>query len=145
MIRFVIVISCLSLAFAVYLARQVLSKDTGTAKMREISDAIKGRRSHLCRGKTALITVRGFSRAYLYPLCLCAQAESGRSGATDRTGIWTTLAFVLGAACSVIAGYVGMGFDRANIRTAGGSFQSERSLADRHARRRGVRLCLSSP
>ena len=41
MIPFVIAISCLSLAFAVYLARQVLSKDTGTQKMRDISDAIK--------------------------------------------------------------------------------------------------------
>ena len=32
---------------------------------------------------------------------------------------WTTLSFVLGAACSVVAGYVGMWISiRANIRTA---------------------------
>ena len=34
-------ISLLGLLFAVYLIRDVMRRDTGTAKMREISDAIK--------------------------------------------------------------------------------------------------------
>ena len=41
MISLVIVVSFLSLAFAVYLARYVLQRDSGTAKMQEISNAIK--------------------------------------------------------------------------------------------------------
>ena len=41
MISFVIVISFLSLAFAVYMARYVMQRDTGTPRMQEISNAIK--------------------------------------------------------------------------------------------------------
>ena len=40
MVAFVIAVSFLSLVFAIYLARWVLARDTGTPKMREISDAI---------------------------------------------------------------------------------------------------------
>ena len=41
MVLLVIAISCFSLLFAVYLARHVVQKDMGTARMQEISNAIK--------------------------------------------------------------------------------------------------------
>ena len=89
MIPFVIVISCLSLAFAVFLARQVMQKDTGTPKMREISDAIKeGAEAFLSRqNRTISQFVRGLGGADLRPLCLRAHAEHGRSGAACRVGL----------------------------------------------------------
>ena len=58
MISFVIAISCLSLAFAVYLARQVLQRDTGHAKdAGDLQRDQRGRRSVSCRGRTARSSV----------------------------------------------------------------------------------------
>jgi K(+)-stimulated pyrophosphate-energized sodium pump len=121
MIAFVIVISCLSLAFAVYLARQVLSKDTGTQKMQEISDAIKeGAEAFMSRQNRTIISLSAVLAALIFVLYAFVRAPSKADPVPPlELAFWTTLAFVLGAACSVIAGYVGMWVSiRANIRTA---------------------------
>ena len=56
MILLVIAISCLSLLFAVYLARYVLRHDMGTDKMQEISNAIKeGAEAFLSRQNRTII------------------------------------------------------------------------------------------
>ena len=58
MISFVIAISCLSLAFAVYLARWVLQRDMGTQKMQEISNAIKeGAEAFMSRQNRTIISL----------------------------------------------------------------------------------------
>src|SRR5258705_6295935 len=110
MIAFVIVISCLSLAFAVYLARQVLSKDTGTQKMRDISDAIKeGAEAFMSRQNRTIISLSAVLAALIFVLYAFVRAPSKADPAPPiELAFWTTLAFVLGAACSVIAGYVRM-------------------------------------
>ena len=69
MIAFVIVISCLSLAFAVYLARQVLSKDTGTQKMQDISNAIKeGAEAFMSRQNRTIISLSAVLAALIFVL-----------------------------------------------------------------------------
>jgi K(+)-stimulated pyrophosphate-energized sodium pump len=121
MIVLVIVISCLSLAFAVYLARQVLSKDTGTQKMQEISDAIKeGAEAFLSRQNRTIISLSAALAVLIFLLYAFVRTPSKADPAPPlELAFWTTLAFVLGAACSVVAGYVGMWVSiRANIRTA---------------------------
>ncbi|MBM2802816.1 MAG: vacuolar-type H(+)-translocating pyrophosphatase [Deltaproteobacteria bacterium] len=121
MIPFVIVISCLSLAFAVYLARQVLSKDTGTQKMRDISDAIKeGAEAFMSRQNRTIISLSVVLAVLIFVLYAFVRTPSKVDPVPPmETAFWTTLAFVLGAACSLIAGYVGMWVSiRANIRTA---------------------------
>ncbi|HME59949.1 MAG TPA: sodium/proton-translocating pyrophosphatase, partial [Candidatus Binatia bacterium] len=58
MISFVIAISCLSLVFAVYLARYVLQRDTGTPRMQEISNAIKeGAEAFLSRQNRTIVSL----------------------------------------------------------------------------------------
>ena len=121
MIPFVIVISCLSLAFAVYLARQVLSKDTGTQKMRDISDAIKeGAEAFMSRQNRTIIILSAVLAVLIFVLYAYVRTPSKADPVPPmETAFWTTLSFVLGAACSLIAGYVGMWVSiRANIRTA---------------------------
>ena len=121
MILFVIAISCLSLAFAVYLARWVLARDAGTPKMQEISNAIKeGAEAFLSRQNRTIILMSAVLAALIFVLYAYVRTPSPADPVSPtEMAFWTTLSFVLGALCSVIAGYVGMWVSiRANIRTA---------------------------
>ena len=121
MILFVIAISCLSLVFAVYLARWVLARDTGTPKMQEISNAIKeGAEAFLSRQNKTILLMSAVLAALIFVLYAYVRTPSPADPVSPtEMAFWTTLSFVLGALCSVIAGYVGMWVSiRANIRTA---------------------------
>ena len=121
MVAFVIAVSFLSLVFAVYLARWVLARDTGTPKMREISDAIKeGAEAFLSRQNRTIILMSVILAALIFFLYAYVRAPSPADPVSPvEMAFWTTFSFVLGALCSVIAGYVGMWVSiRANIRTA---------------------------
>jgi K(+)-stimulated pyrophosphate-energized sodium pump len=121
MVAFVIAVSFLSLLFAVYLARWVLARDTGTPKMREISDAIKeGAEAFLSRQNRTIILMSAVLAAVIFFLYGYVRAPSPADPVSPvQMAFWTTFSFVLGALCSVIAGYVGMWVSiRANIRTA---------------------------
>src|SRR4029434_248555 len=121
MISFVIAISCLSLAFAVYLARYVLQRDMGTQKMQEISNAIKeGAEAFLSRQNRTIISLSVVLAALIFVLYAYVRTPSPVDPVPPvQMAFWTTLSFVLGAACSVIAGYVGMWVSiRSNILTA---------------------------
>jgi hypothetical protein len=77
MIAFVIVISCLSLGFAVFLARQVIAKDTGTPKMREISDAIKeGAEAFMSRQNRTIISLSAVLALLIFVLYGFVRAPS---------------------------------------------------------------------
>lgn len=112
MIEFVFIISILSLFFAGYLAWYVLKQDTGTEKMREISDAIKvGANAFMKRQYTTISILAIVVAALIYG----AYAIAGNYDYAWRTAV----AFILGAACSAIAGFIGMYISvRANIRVA---------------------------
>ncbi len=121
MIALVLVISILSLFFAGYLARHVLSKDVGTPAMQEISNAIReGAEAFLSRQNRTIGLLAVVVAAVIFLLYAFVRTPNP----TDPVGpvpmaMWTTLSFVFGAACSVIAGYVGMWISiRSNIRTA---------------------------
>src|SRR5215208_5091837 len=121
MILLVIAISCLSLLFAVFLTRQVMSKDTGTQKMQDISNAIKeGAEAFMSRQNRTIISLSAVLAVLIFLLYGFVRTPSTADPVPPlELAFWTTLAFVLGAACSVIAGYVGMWVSiRANIRTA---------------------------
>jgi K(+)-stimulated pyrophosphate-energized sodium pump len=121
MVSFVIVVSFLSLAFAVYLARWVLARDTGTPKMQEISNAIKeGAEAFLSRQNRTIIFMSAILAALIFFLYAYVRTPSPADPVSPvQMAFWTTFSFVLGALCSVIAGYIGMWVSiRANIRTA---------------------------
>jgi K(+)-stimulated pyrophosphate-energized sodium pump len=121
MISFVIAISCFSLAFAVYLARHVLKRETGTPKMQEISNAIKeGAEAFLSRQNRTIVSLSAVLAALIFVLYAYVRTPSPADPVSPvQMAFWTTLSFILGAACSVVAGYVGMWVSiRSNIRTA---------------------------
>jgi K(+)-stimulated pyrophosphate-energized sodium pump len=117
-------ISLFGLLFAVYLIRDVMKRDTGTARMREISDAIKaGAEAFLRRQNRTILYLAIALAAIIYILYAFVRAHNEHDPAsTSDLALWTTLSFVLGALCSVAAGYMGMWVAiRANIRTAAGA------------------------
>src|SRR4030095_6736060 len=121
MILLVITISCLSLLFAVYLARYVLRHDMGTDKMQEISNAIKEvPEAFLSLQNLTIILFSSVLAVLIFLLYAFIRTPSPADPVPPvQMAFWTTFSFVLGALCSVIAGYVGMWVSiRANIRTA---------------------------
>ncbi len=114
-------ISVIGLLFAVYLIRDVLRRDTGTPAMQEISNAIKaGAEAFLRRQNRTIVYMSIALAAIIYILYAFVRAHNEHDPASaEMLALWTTLSFVLGAACSVAAGYMGMWTSiRTNIRTA---------------------------
>jgi K(+)-stimulated pyrophosphate-energized sodium pump len=97
-----------ALVYAGILARRVATRDPGTKEMQAISDAIR-------EGAMAFLA-REYRAIALFVLVLFVVLASRITpGITFKTAI----AFVVGAACSVLAGYAGMRVATlANVRTA---------------------------
>ncbi|HSQ74248.1 MAG TPA: sodium-translocating pyrophosphatase [Bacteroidota bacterium] len=129
-LAFILGVSVLGLLFAVYLIRNVLKRDTGTDKMREISDAIKAGAEAFLARQYRTITYFAIALACLiYILYAFVRGHTDHDPAsTGALALWTTLSFVFGAACSVAAGYMGMWVAiRSNIRTAAGALKNMNS------------------
>ncbi|HKA33879.1 MAG TPA: sodium-translocating pyrophosphatase [Candidatus Binatia bacterium] len=121
MIEFVIAISFASLLFAGYLARFVLKRDTGTPAMQAISNAIKeGAEAFLARQNKTIVLLAIVLAALIFILYGFVRTPNPADPVPPlQLAFWTTLSFILGALCSVVAGYIGMWVSiRANIRTA---------------------------
>ena len=118
-------ISVIGLLFALYLVRDVMKRDTGTPKMREISDAIKaGAEAFLKRQYRTILYLAFALAAIIYILYAFVRASNPNdpTNSPSELALWTTIAFVLGALCSIAAGYMGMWVAiRSNIRTAAGA------------------------
>jgi K(+)-stimulated pyrophosphate-energized sodium pump len=117
-------ISLLGLLFALYLIRDVLKRSTGNERMQEISNAIRqGAEAFLRRQNRTIAFLAVALACLIYILYAFVRTPNPNDPATPSAlAWWTTLSFVLGAACSVAAGYMGMWVAiRANIRTAAGA------------------------
>ena len=117
----VLVISVFSLGFAVYLARQVLAADEGTPQMGEIAAAIKeGAEAFLRRQNATILAIGVAVAALIFVLYAFVRPPTAHDPTTPfNMAVATTLAFVFGAFCSGISGYIGMFVSiRANLRTA---------------------------
>ncbi len=118
----ILVFSIGSLFVAGYLMSWVLKRDRGTSPMQEISNAIKSGAEAFLRRQNRTIVLLALVLAgvifFLYGF-VRGHHDFDPVPTALRLAFWTTLSFVLGAACSVVAGYVGMWISiRANIRTA---------------------------
>jgi K(+)-stimulated pyrophosphate-energized sodium pump len=118
----ILAVSVGSLVVAGYLASWVLKRDTGTSAMQAISNAIKeGAEAFLRRQNRTIALLAILLAALIFFLYGFVRGHHDFDPVPTalQLAFWTTLSFVLGAACSVIAGYIGMWVSiRANIRTA---------------------------
>src|SRR5207249_8789832 len=101
MIVLVMLISVLSLGFAVFLARQVLAADTGTPQMQDIAAAIKEGAEAFLRRQNRTIEVIGLGVAALILILYAAFLPHNPNDPTTtfNMAIATTLSFVFGALC----------------------------------------------
>jgi K(+)-stimulated pyrophosphate-energized sodium pump len=113
----------IAVAFAAYLARDVLSRDTGTPGMQEVAGAIfEGAMAFLNR-QYRTIWMIAIGAAVLLGIVLFA-LEPDRSVAFDL-GWRTSVSFLVGAACSSLAGFIGMYIAvKSNLRTAAAAQRS---------------------
>jgi K(+)-stimulated pyrophosphate-energized sodium pump len=111
-----------SLFVAGYLMSWVLKRDTGTPEMQKISNAIRqGAEAFLRRQNRTIGVLAILLAVVIFVLYGFVRSHHDFDPVPTplRLAFWTTLSFLLGAACSVVAGYVGMWISiRANIRTA---------------------------
>jgi K(+)-stimulated pyrophosphate-energized sodium pump len=102
----------ISLVAAALIAQDVLKKDAGDEKMKEIADAVhEGAMAYLNKQYTVI----GIVGAIIGILLLVVGLVNPASG----LGWQTAVCFVIGAVFSAAAGYIGMNVSvRANVRTA---------------------------
>ena len=118
-LSYVVLIAVLAgLGSAGLLARDVLRRDQGTEKMREIAGAIQqGARAFLRRQYRSIAIIAII-------LAVAFAAALGYSKGLDF-GLRTAFAFALGATFSALSGYIGMHIAiRSNVRSAAGSLKS---------------------
>ena len=101
-----------SFAFAAFLATWVLDKDEGSPEMRDISDAIRQGADGFFRVQYGLIARLAFGAAgaifLVYSFRRLTNAQVAAGVTRGSFACLTTVAFVLGAGCSALSGYVGM-------------------------------------
>jgi K(+)-stimulated pyrophosphate-energized sodium pump len=121
LVMFSLLAALVALLFALLLSRRVMKASPGSAKMQKISDATrKGAMTYLKRQYMAILI---FMFVMIFVL-------------TILIGLLTTIAFVLGAALSTFAGFIGMSIaTRANVRTTEGA---------RRGLNQGLRIAFSS-
>ncbi len=128
LLAIILVLSIVGLGFSWYLSRWVMAQDTGPKKMQEISNAIKEGAEAFVRRQYRTIILLALMLAIVLFLgygFLRERQDFDPVETARELAIWVTISFILGAICSVIAGYVGMWISiRANIRTAVGAMKS---------------------
>ncbi len=115
-------ISAFGMLVAGFLAKQVLSKDTGTAEMQRISNAIKsGAEAYMNRQNR---TIAGL--AVVLAIVIYLAYAIGKD--SSQLAVRMTTSFLFGSICSLAAGFSGMWVSiRTNIRVAAAA---RSSLAD---------------
>jgi K(+)-stimulated pyrophosphate-energized sodium pump len=109
----VLVMGVIAVLFAFYLAQDVLKKDRGTPAMQQVAGMIfEGAMAFLNR-QYRTIAALALVAAVLIGVLL------GVLSGSQEIGIKTSIAFLLGAFCSGLAGFIGMYIAvQANLRTA---------------------------
>jgi len=99
----------LTVLFVIWLVRNVLSRDTGTPKMKEIGDIIfQGAWAFLKRQYTT-ISIYALVIAVIIGVVVAALGSENVEGYTKFDIGWrTSVAFIVGALCSGVAGFISM-------------------------------------
>ena len=119
-----IIVGLLTVLFAAYLASFVLRRDTGTPAMQKVADAIfKGAMAFLNRQYRTIASL-AIVAAIIVALVL---GLLGQGTEADKISLaWhTAIAFLIGALCSGVSGYIGMYVAvKSNSRTASAATRS---------------------
>ncbi len=113
--------------FAILLARNVLRRDAGTPKMKEIGDMIfEGAWAFLKRQYSTIGILSLVIAVIIGVLVALLGGERGIEGMTAFGIGWRTgVAFLVGAFCSAISGFIGMYIAvKSNVRCAAGAQKS---------------------
>src|SRR6266542_565588 len=118
----------IAILFAIYLARDVLARDSGTREMQDVAGTIFEGAVAFIRRQYTTISVLALVGAVVIAAVITL-FETKAVADTDIFGIdlgWrTAIAFVVGAACSMASGIIGMYISvRSNVRTAAAARRS---------------------
>jgi K(+)-stimulated pyrophosphate-energized sodium pump len=121
-----------AVAFALYLARDVLSRDKGPQSMQDIGDIIREGADAFVKRQYTTIGMLALVGAVVIALVIgiveTEDVADVPSLAGAPIGILTGIAFLVGAACSMASGIIGMFISvRSNVRTAAAA---QRSLVE---------------
>jgi len=115
--------------FALYLARDVLSRDTGTQAMRDVGDMIREGADAFVKRQYTTIALLALAGAVVIGIVITLvetkDVADVPSLAGSPIGIMTAIAFLVGAGCSMLSGIIGMTISvRSNVRTAAAARRS---------------------
>ncbi|NDF82719.1 MAG: sodium-translocating pyrophosphatase, partial [Actinobacteria bacterium] len=113
--------SLLAIAVGFFLAKSVLAQDEGTDKMKEIASAIQvGALAYLKRQfRTILIILVPVAIIVFVTSVAIEKPDGSEALSFVSSGVFRTIAFLLGCVASGLTGYIGMTLaTRGNIRTA---------------------------
>jgi K(+)-stimulated pyrophosphate-energized sodium pump len=119
----------IAVLFALYLARDVLSRDTGTKAMEDVAGTIFEGAVAFIRRQYTTIAVLAVVGAVLISIVIgvieTADVADVPKLAGLPIGVLTGIAFIVGAACSMASGIIGMFISvKANVRTASAARRS---------------------
>ncbi len=113
--------SLLAIAVGFYLAKSVLAEDEGTPKMKEIATAIQvGAMAYLTRQFRTIGMILIPVAIIVFVTSVSIERKDGTEALSFiASGVFRTLAFLLGCVASGLTGYIGMTLaTRGNVRTA---------------------------
>jgi len=118
----------IAVLFAIYLARDVLSRDKGTQAMQDVGDMIREGADAFIKRQYTTIGILAIVGAIVIGIVI-ALFEGEDVADTAIFGVdlgWRTgIAFLVGAACSMASGIIGMYISvRSNVRTAAAARRS---------------------
>ena len=118
-----------AIAFALYLARDVLGRDTGTQAMVDVGDTIREGADAFVKRQYTTIGLLALAGAVIIGVVIALVESRDVADVPDLAGgpigIMTGIAFLVGAACSMASGIIGMFVSvRSNVRTAAAARRS---------------------
>jgi K(+)-stimulated pyrophosphate-energized sodium pump len=119
----------IAVLFAVYLARDVLARDTGTREMVDVADTIFEGAVAFIRRQYTTIAILALVAAVIIGVVISIVETADVADVPELAGapigIRTAIAFLVGAACSMASGIIGMYISvKANVRTASAARRS---------------------
>jgi len=115
--------------FALYLARDVLSRDKGPQAMQDVGDIIREGADAFVKRQYTTIGVLALAAAVVIGIVIALVENKSVADvpalAGAPIGILTAIAFLVGAGCSMASGIIGMTISvRSNVRTAAAARRS---------------------